>query len=145
MTWFCQGHFGFGEIMHALEASQQSELTPEEILGMRVDHGWGQIWQELGLKGKPAKEADAPLDPTALPPTAEPPATEEPSVPGNGRPENPGKSDQDKGKPENPGNSGQDQGPGKPDNPGNGNQNDKSKPDNPGQSKDKNKGNPNKP
>jgi hypothetical protein len=109
MTWFCEGNFGFGEIMHALEASQQTGLTPEEILAKRVDQGWGQIWQELGLKGKPNKQADVPLDPTAVPPTEEPATTDQLLVPGadtgkpedKGKPENPGKSeDKDKGKPE---------------------------------------------
>ena len=131
MTWFCQGHFGFGEIMHALEASLQTELTPEEILAKRAGEGWGQIWQELGLKGKPAKDADVPLDPTAIPPTQDPSTTAEPEdlIKQNGKPENPGNQDQ-----------------GKPDNPGNGNGNkdqDKDKPDNPGKSREK--GNPGKP
>ncbi len=133
MTWFCQGHFGFGEIMHALEAAQQTELTPEEILAKRAGEGWGQIWKELGLKGKPAKNADVPLDPTAIPPTQDPAATSESVDPSkqNGKPENPGNPD--KGKPDNPGN-------------GNGNGNkdqDKGKPDNPGKSREK--GNPGKP
>ena len=131
MTWFCQGHYGFGEIMHALEASLQTELTPEEILAKRAGEGWGQIWQELGLKGKPAKDADVPLDPTAIPPTQDPTTTVEPEdlMKPNGKPENPGNQDQ-----------------GKPDNPGNGNGNkdqDKGKPDNPGKSREK--GNPGKP
>ncbi len=135
MTWFCQGHFGFGEIMHALEASLQTELTPEEILAKRAGEGWGQIWKELGLKGKPAKNADVPLDPTAIPPTQDPVETSEPVDPSkqNGKPENPG--NQDQGKPDNPGNGN-----------GNGNGNkdqDKGKPDNPGKSREK--GNPGKP
>ena len=126
MTWFCQGHFGFGEIMHALEASQQTELTPEQILGMRVGHGWGQIWKELGLKGKPAKDADLPLDPTAVPPSDDPAATDEPFDPGKDN----GNKDKDKDK-------------GNPNNPGNGNgqdkDKDKGKPDHPGKFKDKGK------
>jgi hypothetical protein len=56
MDWFCGGRFGFGEIKHALESSEVTDLTPEEVLELRVELGWGQIWQDLDLKGKPDDE-----------------------------------------------------------------------------------------
>lgn len=49
MTWFCDG-FGFGEIMLALQTSQVTEMTPEELLLLKVElGGWGEVWQHLGL------------------------------------------------------------------------------------------------
>ena len=56
MTWFCEGRYGFGEIMHALQTSDPEEegKTPEQILLLKTElGGWGQVWQELGLIGKP--------------------------------------------------------------------------------------------
>jgi hypothetical protein len=51
MDWFCNG-YGFGEIEHALQAAEQTGLTPEEILAMKDElGGWGEVWRELGLKG----------------------------------------------------------------------------------------------
>jgi hypothetical protein len=56
MDWFCNGNFGMGEIKHALETGDVLGMDPEDILGLRADQGWGQIWQDLGLKGKPDDE-----------------------------------------------------------------------------------------
>jgi hypothetical protein len=65
IAWFCGDedfvkpdgdNFGFGEIMLALQtiALDDVELSAEEILEMRADGlGWGEIWQEFGLIGKP--------------------------------------------------------------------------------------------
>ncbi len=53
MGWFCNDGFGFGEIVHALETSEATDLSPQQVLDLRAEQGWGQIWQELGLKGKP--------------------------------------------------------------------------------------------
>ena len=66
MTWFCDG-YGFGEIMHALETSRASEasVSAEELLAMKTEMGgWGTVWQEVGLIGKPARvpDYDAPDD-----------------------------------------------------------------------------------
>ena len=61
MGWFCKGHYGFGQIMLAL---QTSELAPdgesaELLLQMKSDlGGWGLVWQELGFTGRP--KADRP-------------------------------------------------------------------------------------
>jgi hypothetical protein len=55
MGWFCEGNFGFGEIKHALKTAAVTEYSPEELLAMRADYGWGEIWQDAGLigQGKP--------------------------------------------------------------------------------------------
>jgi hypothetical protein len=45
---FCTG-FGFGEIMHAIILADGDLIMARWILAMRIDHGWGQIWKELGL------------------------------------------------------------------------------------------------
>jgi hypothetical protein len=60
MTWFCEGRYGLGEIMHALQTGSDEEgNTPEELLQMKTDMGgWGQVWQELGLIGKPDDKPD---------------------------------------------------------------------------------------
>ncbi|MGD2158608.1 MAG: DUF5667 domain-containing protein [Anaerolineales bacterium] len=70
MEWFCDRNFGFGEIMHALETSEITlddidiqDYSPEELLDMKEEMGgWGKVWQELGLIGKP-EDAGKPEDP----------------------------------------------------------------------------------
>ena len=55
-TWFCEGS-GWGEIMLAMKTSKITEGDPAELIAARKDgSGWGQIWQEAGLIGKPDKE-----------------------------------------------------------------------------------------
>ncbi len=54
LRWFCEGHFGVGEIKHAFETwvAIDHRLTPNEILALKVQlGGWGQVWQQLGVKG----------------------------------------------------------------------------------------------
>ena len=59
MTWFCKEHYGFGEIMHALQTSDGEENTPESLLHRKTElGGWGQVWQDLGLIGKPDDKPD---------------------------------------------------------------------------------------
>ncbi len=59
MDWFCEGHYGFGEIVHALVASEETGIPPEELLAMKTElGGWGQVWRELGMKGKKDKDRD---------------------------------------------------------------------------------------
>jgi hypothetical protein len=58
MEQFCAG-FGFGEIMHALILAEGDGFYAREILSMRVDMGWGQIWKELGIM-KNDKESNPP-------------------------------------------------------------------------------------
>jgi hypothetical protein len=65
IAWFCgdddfvkpdEENFGFGEIMLALQTSalDDVEFSAEELLEMRAEgDGWGEIWQALGLIGKP--------------------------------------------------------------------------------------------
>lgn len=51
--WFCDG-FGWGQIMLALQTGQLTDMDAESFLTARTDgQGWGQIWQELGLIGRP--------------------------------------------------------------------------------------------
>ncbi len=83
MTWFCEEHYGFGEIMHALQTADPEEegKTPEELLHRKTElGGWGQVWQELGLIGKPddKPEKDKPEKPEKAPkvkPTKKPKPT----------------------------------------------------------------------
>ncbi|MCX7977133.1 MAG: DUF5667 domain-containing protein [Bellilinea sp.] len=64
MGWFCQG-FGFGEIMLALQASQHSELTAEEILLLKVElGGWGEVWRHLAMLEQPLPTPVPPADET---------------------------------------------------------------------------------
>jgi hypothetical protein len=54
LRWFCEGRFGVGEIQHAFETwvAIDHRLTPNEILALKVQlGGWGQVWQQLGVKG----------------------------------------------------------------------------------------------
>jgi hypothetical protein len=74
MTWFCEGRYGLGEIMHALQTSDDEDgNAPEQVLLRKTElGGWGQVWQELGLIGKsddkPDKDAkEKPAKPTKAP------------------------------------------------------------------------------
>jgi len=60
MTWFCEGRYGLGEIMHALQTSDDEDgNAPEQVLLRKTElGGWGQVWQELGLIGKPDDKPD---------------------------------------------------------------------------------------
>jgi hypothetical protein len=56
MTWFCDDHFGFGEILLALQASQLNTVdeTPGELLRLKTElGGWGEVWKEIGFTGRP--------------------------------------------------------------------------------------------
>jgi hypothetical protein len=63
MEWFCDQHFGFGEIILALQTSRLSSddyYTPEVVLQMKTDlGGWGQVWKSLGYTGRPKAERPA--------------------------------------------------------------------------------------
>ena len=70
MTWFCEGRYGMGEIMHALQNSGDEDgNAPEQVLLRKTElGGWGQVWQELGLIGKPDDKPDKdPKDKPAKP------------------------------------------------------------------------------
>jgi hypothetical protein len=56
MGWFCDQHFGFGEILLALQTSQIPSVTytPGDLLQMKTDlGGWGEVWKALGYNGRP--------------------------------------------------------------------------------------------
>ena len=70
MVWFCEEHMGFGQIMLALQTAGDGEESYEEYLSRRLaGEGWGQIWQELGLIGRP-KDADPPEEEDADEPSS---------------------------------------------------------------------------
>lgn len=48
MTWFCEGH-EFEDILLALQTQEDSGVPAEELLAMRPEKAWEQIWEELGL------------------------------------------------------------------------------------------------
>ena len=82
MGWFCEGRYGLGEIMHALQtAGPEGGTTPEQLLNRKTElGGWGQVWQDLGLIGKPDDklEKDKPAKPEKAPkvkPTKKPKPT----------------------------------------------------------------------
>ena len=69
MIWFCEG-YGFGEIMHALQTSDGGADAAYALLGEKSElGGWGQVWQNLGLIGKPDDklEKDKPEKPEKAP------------------------------------------------------------------------------
>lgn len=58
MQWFCVDHFGFGEIMLAIETSrilgEDEGMAPEDVLALKTEEfGWGQVWKSLGFTGRP--------------------------------------------------------------------------------------------
>jgi hypothetical protein len=55
MKWFCQDGYGFGQILLALRTSSATDLSPEDALGLKTSlGGWGKVWKEHGLIGRPA-------------------------------------------------------------------------------------------
>ena len=55
LNYFCIGHYGVGEIMLALQTAAlvDNGMTAGDILALKAElGGWGQVWQELGLKGR---------------------------------------------------------------------------------------------
>lgn len=61
MKWFCDDHFGFGEILLALQTSRviSTEETPDQLLQLKSElGGWGQVWKSFGYTGRP--KADRP-------------------------------------------------------------------------------------
>lgn len=63
MEWFCgsgdSAGVGFGQIMHAIQTEalllmKGETVTANDLLAMKADGlGWGLIWQQFSLKGKP--------------------------------------------------------------------------------------------
>jgi hypothetical protein len=59
MGWFCDGHYGFGQIVLALQTSRFVDMSPADLLAKKSElGGWGLVWQELGFTGRP--KADRP-------------------------------------------------------------------------------------
>ena len=49
MTWFCNG-FEFEDILTALQTSEETDTSAEELLSMFDDgQTWDEIWIELGI------------------------------------------------------------------------------------------------
>jgi len=60
MGYFCNG-FGFGEIMLALQTHQMNNEEVSSMLDLRESkHGWGQIWQDMGIIGNADKVKSPP-------------------------------------------------------------------------------------
>jgi hypothetical protein len=60
MAYFCKG-FGFGQIMLALQTKKMKGLEVSELFESRKSGlGWGQIWKEHGLVGKPGEASSPP-------------------------------------------------------------------------------------
>jgi hypothetical protein len=84
--WFCDG-WGFGQIMLALQTAEMTEDegdSAQDYLDFRAeDQGWGEIWKELGLIGKPEDDGDPPMAPPddgGPPDGVEPPDDVEPPM-----------------------------------------------------------------
>lgn len=91
MAWFCEGNFGFGQIMLALHTAEITGDSADDLLGRRAGgEGWGQIWQDLDLIGRP--EDAGPPEGKGRPEDAGPPED-------HGRPEDAGPPE-DHGRPE---------------------------------------------
>jgi hypothetical protein len=89
-AWFCDG-YGWGQIMLALQTSQTVGSNPGTLLEARREgRGWGLIWQELNLIGRP-EDGGPPndLDGDGKPDHAGPKDDRNPP----GRPDSPGKSE----------------------------------------------------
>jgi hypothetical protein len=89
-AWFCNG-YGWGQIMLALQTGQMVGGDPGTLLEARREgKGWGLIWQELNLIGRP-EDGGPPndLDGDGKPDHAGPKKEHNPP----GRPDTPGKSE----------------------------------------------------
>ena len=53
MAWKCEGHHGFGQIVHALRIAASGDEAVQFLDRRVAGEGWGQIWQDLGLVGRP--------------------------------------------------------------------------------------------
>jgi hypothetical protein len=110
MTWFCDGGYGFGGIMLALKTSEETGVPAGELLARKGElGGWGEVWQELGLIGKPTEvpvgqSKDKPGGPGKDKPGG--PGKDKPGGPGKDKPGGPGK--------DKPGGPGKDKPGGKP-------------------------------
>jgi hypothetical protein len=112
-AWFCEG-LGWGQIMLALQTGKLTGDDPTLLLEARTGGaGWGEIWKELKLIGRP-EQADAPNDEDGdgLPDNAAMHKEKEK----NGKPDTLKDKDGD-GKPDAPGRPEDKDGDGKPDRP----------------------------
>ncbi|MEX2029749.1 MAG: DUF5666 domain-containing protein [Anaerolineales bacterium] len=97
MAWFCDGGFGFGQIMLALMTQDQTGTSADETLARRAGgEGWGEIWISMELIGKPSE-----INPPGAPENADagPPFWAGGPPEGAGRPEDAGPPDWAGGKP----------------------------------------------
>lgn len=66
LEWFCGGGLGVGGVAQALAASQASGASPDEVLALRAEMGWGQVWKTLAANEDSEGEDDS-IDPAELP------------------------------------------------------------------------------
>ena len=50
MTWFCNGDT-FDDILIALQTSEATGVSVEELLQRNYEVGWDQVWEETGFTG----------------------------------------------------------------------------------------------
>jgi hypothetical protein len=97
MDWFCNGKYGMGEIKLALQTSLETDYTPEELLAMKTElGGWGKVWQELELIGRPRHELGGPTKDEPSVPAGEKPEAVSKGKPGGPPQDKPGKPLKDK-------------------------------------------------
>jgi hypothetical protein len=60
MGWFCGGHYGFGQIVLALQTSKLTNSEPDYLFERKTQlGGWGLVWQELEFTGRPKEDRPA--------------------------------------------------------------------------------------
>jgi hypothetical protein len=52
MTWFCGGH-SFDDILLALQTADLVDKPAEELLVIKGDSSWDELWESLGLLSPP--------------------------------------------------------------------------------------------
>jgi hypothetical protein len=53
MTWFCSGN-SFDDILLALQTAELVDRPAGELLIMKENSSWDQLWEELGIVSQPA-------------------------------------------------------------------------------------------
>jgi hypothetical protein len=53
MTWFCGGH-SFDDILLALETAELVDRPAGELLTLKENSSWDELWEELGLVSQPS-------------------------------------------------------------------------------------------
>jgi hypothetical protein len=54
MVWFCGGH-SFDDILLALQTAELVDRPAGELLVMKEDSSWDELWETLGLVSQPTE------------------------------------------------------------------------------------------